>query len=163
MCGCVCMCALLCVWLPLRSTLLANFKYIIYYYNYSPHDPWAGRSPEEVNGNPLQYSCLENPMDRGTWWATVHGVARVWHNLATKLPPPSPHSHHAVHKVSRTYSFYNWRFVPFDQYLHISLLPNFGYPLLYSGKYFLKGLLVTFQLKNLLRLDNGYRILNMLI
>ena len=34
-----------------------------------------GRSPGEGNGNPLQYSCLENPMDRGAWWATVHGVA----------------------------------------------------------------------------------------
>ena len=33
-----------------------------------------GRSPGEGNGNPLQYSCLENPMDRGIWWATVHGV-----------------------------------------------------------------------------------------
>ena len=33
-------------------------------------------SPGEGNGNPLQYSCLENPMDRGTWWATVHGVAK---------------------------------------------------------------------------------------
>ena len=32
-------------------------------------------SPGEGNGNPLQYSCLENPMDRGAWWATVHGVA----------------------------------------------------------------------------------------
>ena len=35
-----------------------------------------GRSPEEVNGNPLQYSCLENPMDRGAWQATVHGVEK---------------------------------------------------------------------------------------
>jgi len=34
----------------------------------------SGRSPGEGNGNPLQYSCLENPMDRGDWWATVHGV-----------------------------------------------------------------------------------------
>ena len=34
-----------------------------------------GRSPGEGNGNPLQCSCLENPMDRGFWWATVHGVA----------------------------------------------------------------------------------------
>ena len=34
----------------------------------------SGRSPEGGNGNPLQYSCLENPMDRGAWWATVHGV-----------------------------------------------------------------------------------------
>ena len=45
-----------------------------------------GRSPGEMNGNPLQYSCLENPMDRGTWQATVHRVARVRHNLATKPP-----------------------------------------------------------------------------
>ena len=36
-----------------------------------------GRSPEEVNGNPLRYSCLENLMDRGTWWATNHGVAKT--------------------------------------------------------------------------------------
>ena len=36
--------------------------------------PGLGRSPGEGNGNPLQYSCLENPMDRGDWWATVHGV-----------------------------------------------------------------------------------------
>ena len=35
--------------------------------------PGSGRSPEEGNGNPLQYSCLGNPMDRGAWWATVHG------------------------------------------------------------------------------------------
>ena len=33
-----------------------------------------GRSPGERNGNPLQYSCPENPMDRGAWWATDHGV-----------------------------------------------------------------------------------------
>ena len=37
--------------------------------------PGSGRSPGEGNGNPLQYSCLENPMDRGAWWATVQGVA----------------------------------------------------------------------------------------
>ena len=38
--------------------------------------PGLGRSPGEGNGNPLQYSCLENPMDRGAWWATVQGVAK---------------------------------------------------------------------------------------
>ena len=38
--------------------------------------PGLGRSPGEGNGNPLQYSCLENPMDRGAWWATVHGVVK---------------------------------------------------------------------------------------
>ena len=36
--------------------------------------PGLGRSPGEWNGNPLQYPCLENPMDRGAWWATVHGI-----------------------------------------------------------------------------------------
>ena len=41
-------------------------------------------APGEGNGNSLQYSCLENPMDRGTWWATIHGVVRVRHNLVTK-------------------------------------------------------------------------------
>ena len=47
--------------------------------------PGLGRFPEEGNGNPLQYSCLENPMDRGAWRATVHGVAkRLGHDLASK-------------------------------------------------------------------------------
>ena len=50
--------------------------------------PVSGRFPGEGNGNPLQYSCLENPMDRGAWWATIHGVIRVGHDLATKPPPP---------------------------------------------------------------------------
>ena len=36
----------------------------------------SGRSPGGGHGNPLQYSCLENPMDRGAWWATVHGVPK---------------------------------------------------------------------------------------
>ena len=38
--------------------------------------PGLGRSPGIGNGNPLQYYCLENSMDRGAWWATVHGVAK---------------------------------------------------------------------------------------
>ena len=38
--------------------------------------PGSGRAPGEGNGNPLQYSCLENPMDRGTWWATIHAVTK---------------------------------------------------------------------------------------
>ena len=43
----------------------------------------SGRSLGGENGNPLQYSCLENPMYRGTWWATVHGSQRVGHDWAT--------------------------------------------------------------------------------
>ena len=48
--------------------------------------PGSRRSPGEGNGNPLQYSCLENPMERGAWKTTVHWVARVGHNLPTKQP-----------------------------------------------------------------------------
>ena len=46
--------------------------------------PGSGRSRGEGNGNLLQYSCLGNPVDRGSWWDTVHGVTRVRHNLVTK-------------------------------------------------------------------------------
>ena len=42
----------------------------------------SGRSSGEGNGNPLQYFCLENPMERGTWWATVHRVAKSWTQLS---------------------------------------------------------------------------------
>ena len=45
--------------------------------------PGWGGSPGEGNSNPLQYSCLENPMDRGTWWATVHGVTKSQTRLGT--------------------------------------------------------------------------------
>ena len=44
----------------------------------------SGRSPEEGNGSPLQYSCLGNAMDRGAWWAIVHGVTKLGHYLATE-------------------------------------------------------------------------------
>ena len=54
--------------------------------------PGSGRSAGEGNGHPLQYSCLGNPIDKGTWQAAVHGVARVRYDLMTKpLPPPKPH------------------------------------------------------------------------
>ena len=43
--------------------------------------PGSGRSPGEGNGYPLQYSCLENPMDGGAWWDTVHGIAKSWTRL----------------------------------------------------------------------------------
>ena len=44
--------------------------------------PELGRSPGEGNGNPLQYPYLGNPMDRGAWWATVHGIAESWTRLS---------------------------------------------------------------------------------
>ena len=43
--------------------------------------PGSGRSPGEGHDNPLQYSCLENPKDRGAWWAAVHGVTKSWTRL----------------------------------------------------------------------------------
>ena len=51
--------------------------------------PGLGRSPGGGNGNPLQYSCLENSMDRGAWQAIVHGIIRARHDLATKPPLPN--------------------------------------------------------------------------
>ena len=58
--------------------------------------PGLGRSPGEGNGNPLQYSCLENPMDRGAWWATVHGIAKSRTRLSvfTSLHFTSVYSYH---------------------------------------------------------------------
>ena len=43
--------------------------------------PWVGKIPWEGNGNPLQYSCLEDPMNRGAWWAIVHRVTKSWTRL----------------------------------------------------------------------------------
>ena len=48
--------------------------------------PGSGRFPEGVNDNPLQYSCLENPMDRGAWWVMVHGVTKSQMLLSTHIP-----------------------------------------------------------------------------
>ena len=57
--------------------------------------PSLGRSPGRGHGNPLQYSCLENSMDRGAWWAKVHRVAEnrlwlKWLNRYTHIPHPTP-------------------------------------------------------------------------
>ena len=51
--------------------------------------PRSGRSSGGGYGNPLQYDCLENPMDRGAWWATVCGVTKSWTQLSDKLFSPS--------------------------------------------------------------------------
>ena len=55
--------------------------------------PRSGRSPRGVRGNAFQYSCLENPMDRGSWWATVHGVTKVAQDWVT-----STHTHTGYQK-----------------------------------------------------------------
>ena len=52
--------------------------------------PGLGRSPGEGNGNPLQYRCLENPMDRGFWWAKSMGSQSAGHKLVTKTTNPIP-------------------------------------------------------------------------
>ena len=49
--------------------------------------PGLGGSPGEGSGNPLQYSCLENPMDRGTWQITVHGTARSNQSILKEVSP----------------------------------------------------------------------------
>ena len=59
--------------------------------------PALGRYPGEGNGNSLQYSCLENTMDRGAWWATVHGVAKSW----TWLKQLSRHAHDYYHNLAQ--------------------------------------------------------------
>ena len=53
-----------------------------------------GRPPGEGNGYPLQYSCLENPMDRGSWWAVVHGVTKNQKSLSNSTRTHTPHSSH---------------------------------------------------------------------
>ena len=47
-------------------------------------DPWVRKSTSEGNDNPLQYSCLGNPLDRGAWWATGHGLTKNWTQLKIK-------------------------------------------------------------------------------
>ena len=49
--------------------------------------PGLGRSPEGGHGNPLRYSYLENPMDRGAWWAIVHSIAKSWTRLKQLSTP----------------------------------------------------------------------------
>ena len=63
-------------WPEIKKSLKKNGKASAYNAGDPGSIPGWGRSPGEGNGNPLQYSCLENPMDGGAWWATVHGVAK---------------------------------------------------------------------------------------
>ena len=61
-----------------RGCILCDYLRSVYNAGDLRSIPELGRSPGEGNGNPLQYSCLENPMDGGAWKATVHGVAKNW-------------------------------------------------------------------------------------
>jgi len=65
--------------------------------------PGSGRTPREGNGNPLQYSCLENSMNKGAWWATVHGVAE---SDVTEL---LTHFHY-TNEIIQHVTFWEWQF-----------------------------------------------------
>ena len=67
--------------------------------------PGLGRSPGEGNGNPLQYSCLVNPMDGGAWWATVHGVAKSRIRLNDFTSSKVRSSQHTTFTLARTLSY----------------------------------------------------------
>ena len=69
--------------------------------------PGLGRSPGEGNGAPLQYSCLENPMDGGTWKAAVHGVAEGWTQLSDFIF--TFHSHALEKEMATHSSVLAWR------------------------------------------------------
>ena len=61
--------------------------------------PGRVRCPGGQHGNPLQYSCLQNPMDRGAWWATVHGAAKSWRGMRLSI-----HAHQLRSKKARIHS-----------------------------------------------------------
>ena len=67
--------------------------------------PESGRSPGEGNGNPLQYSCLEIPMDGGAWWATVHGVAKSQILLSNLTNLKVKKDYESTHKNDLFFSF----------------------------------------------------------
>ena len=56
-----------------------------YFYTFLQLDPWVRKIPWEGKGNPFHYTCLENSMDRGVWWATFQGVAKSWTQLSTTI------------------------------------------------------------------------------
>ena len=78
--------------------------------------PGLGRSPGEGNGNPLQYSCLENPMDRGAWRATVHGVTKSWTQLSDFT-----HSRHMNHGLTLILSFFSFVQTSFREFGEVGL------------------------------------------
>ena len=75
--------------------------------------PGSGRSPGEGNGNPLQYSCLENSMDRGAWWATVHRITKS----RTRLSNLACTHIFSVHTYCSVYQ----NFIPFLWQINVSL------------------------------------------
>ena len=87
--------------------------------------PGSGRSPGEGNGNPLQYSCLENPMEGGAWWATVHGVAKSRTRLSDFT--------FTLHNISSMYNHSKWLYYLLWYYLHkLKIGYQYGVSLQYS-------------------------------
>ena len=84
--------------------------------------PGSGKSPGEGNGNPFQYSCLENPMDRGAWWATVHGVAKSQTRLSDFT-----HTHTHTH-TQVGHSFSSKEQVSFNSVTAVTICTDFGAP-----------------------------------
>ena len=78
--------------------------------------PGLGRSPRTGNGYPHQYSCLENSMDRGAWWATVHGVAKSWTLLSKVCVRLHTHTHTHTHTLSQRLNIKNSLTLPFIIY-----------------------------------------------
>ena len=75
--------------------------------------PGSGKSPGGGNGNPLQYSCLENIMDRGAWWATVHRVSKNWTWLSTHVSPSLiPEALNFLPLQGCMYVLFPWIWVP---------------------------------------------------
>ena len=97
--------------------------------------PGSGRSPEGGHRNPLQYSCLENPMDRGAWWAIVHRVAKSWtrlkrlstHSRTTFGPQPTSvlGFKDEIHSVKRTHASSGTYWV---SVCHLNTLVSFSHP-----------------------------------
>ena len=92
--------------------------------------PELERSPREGNGNPLQYSCLGNPMDGGAWWATVHGVAksqtRLSMHAATAREVPG------LQELSTSLPLTAFSILPSPGFCLISLLPTWWVYKLYN-------------------------------
>ena len=90
--------------------------------------PESGRSPGGGNGNPLQYSCLENPMDRGALWAAVHGVTRSQTWLVTKPPPPP------LLSLPFGSCWFSKTDLPFPEYHTTGIIQCSGFPGGFDGK-----------------------------
>ena len=91
--------------------------------------PGLGRSPGEGNSNPLQYSCLENPMDREAWWSVVHGVAKSWTWLSNCTCTLIPGKYNWISKVMQLY-IHIYVCVWIDTLFHYRLLQGIEYSFL---------------------------------